>query len=107
MPINWRLMDGRNDDSRVYGEGGILLPFALNCAPNGVSAPPPAGLVWQSPHDLPVALAKAAVADAGMANTSAPAAAMIVAAASPVTMANALVSFMTDILELCPRVRHS
>jgi hypothetical protein len=44
---------------------GSLLPLALNFSPSGVSAPPPAGLVWQSPQAFPVSLANCAVAAAG------------------------------------------
>src|ERR1700685_1738373 len=44
---------------------GILLPFALNFSPNGVSAPPPWGFVWQAPHACFVSVANCAVAAAG------------------------------------------
>jgi hypothetical protein len=50
---------------RGKGYLGILLPFALNFSPNGVSAPPPWGFVWQAPHACFVSVANCAVAAAG------------------------------------------
>jgi hypothetical protein len=55
--------DAQVDRGKVYV--GILLPFALNFSPNGVSAPLPLGFVWQAPHDCFVSVANCAVAAAG------------------------------------------
>jgi hypothetical protein len=66
---------------------GSLFPFALNASPNDVSGPPPAGLVWHVPQDLPVSLANWAVAEAGRAasNEAAPVSASAAARLNVVT----------------------
>ena len=58
-----------NKGERVERYFGSLLPFALKFSPSGVSAPPPAGLVWQSPQLFPVSLANCGVAAAGRARS--------------------------------------
>ena len=73
---------------------GNLFPFALNFSPNSVSGPVPLGLVWQSPHALPVVLANSVVAVAGRVITNDAAPTITPTAAVPQTRVNVFPAFI-------------